>query len=250
MSGTYWFDRERIKEMVRQGLEDGLDEVADDLASEARRRAPIRKVFKEAKGFRAKTRGLTEDEKALAITRAVRYYSDVQPDDFKKRRAVAHIRYYARVRLPSNKSANTLANSKGLRYLGVIRKGRFSSPSGAAKSRMGGYEPAPAVAAAMTSRGRYEVRSGRAIHLSASETGHSIRVQAGGALKASIENEGVRETAHGVEATVAANIRYAKYVEFPTIRTKAQPFLLPAMQDQRGKATQTVAAAIRSRLGG
>jgi hypothetical protein len=75
-------------------------------------------------------------------------------------------------------------------------------------------------------------------------------VQIGGALKASIGNEGVVQTANGLKVTVSAAIRYAKYVEFPTIRTAAQPFLLPALHAERGRLPREMAAAIRKQLGG
>jgi len=250
MSGTYWFDKGRVKEAVRSGVESGLDEIAERVASEARRRAPIRKVFKERKGFRRKFRTLTPAEKNLAIKRAQHYYTAVKPNEFKMRRAVAHVRYYAKVQLPRRGSANSLAASRSQRVLGYERGGRFTSTSGATRNRSGGYEPGETLGKALTSRGKYEVRSGRAIHMAASATGAQTRVQVGGALKASIGNEGVTETPDGMKATIAAAIRYAKFVEFPTIHNAAQPFLLPALHGERERLPRTLAAHIKRSLGG
>jgi hypothetical protein len=248
---TYWFDGDRIRELVRRGLEDALDEVADEVAAEAKRRAPIRKVFKEPKGFRRKFRDPTGAELSQATARASAYYG-VNPGYLVGRKSPrSPVEFYeARVQVPRRGSNNAISVSRKARVLGTIKKGRFKSESGAFRLRGGGYEPGPEMKRAMTAQGRYEVRSGRAIHLSPSSEGHSVRVQVGGALKASIENEGVRETPTGSEAVVTAGIRYAKYVEFPTRRTAAQPFLLPALQDQRAKLPKAVADAIRKNLGG
>lgn len=248
MSATYWFDAASVMERVRAGLEDGLDEAAERIAANARQRAPIRKVFREARSLRARTRMLTASEKEIATRLANSYYGS-RGMEFQRRRAVAHIAHYATVRLPTRKSANTLANSRADRNLGTITGGRFSSTSGA--SRLGrGFEPGSAVKPKLTSRGLYEVRSGRAIHMAAIGRGNAKRVQIGGALKASIGVGAVRETAGGVEVTVAARIRYAKFVEFPTIHNRAQPFLLPALKDEQRTFTKDVASSIRRSLGG
>ena len=248
MSGTYFFNKAFILDRVRMGLEDALDDVGERVAADARRRAPIRKVFKEKPGFRRKFRALTDAERAQAIDRANAYYG-ARGQEFKRRRAVAHIRFYAKVQVPRRGSMNSVGNSMGLRQLGIEKGGKFTSASGA--SRLGrGFEPGPEQGAAMTAQGKYEVRSGRAVHREASEMGTHTRVQIGGALKASIGSEGVTETDSGVKVRVTAGIRYAKFVEFPTIRTSAQPFLLPALHGARARLPRDVATAIKKSIGG
>lgn len=248
MAGTAFLNKGLILHAVRDGLREGLDEAGDVVAAEARRRAPIRKVFRERKGFRRKYRPLTDAERKQAIDRAEKFYSN---DEFRRRRAVAHLRYYARVQLPRRGSANSLAASRSTRILGRIVGGRFQSTSGAFPNRKGGFEPGTTLRPKLTSRGAYEVRSGRAIHYEATNTaGTHSRVQVGGALKASIENEGVSQTPTGMKSRVVAAIDYAKFVEFPTIRTAAQPFLLPALHQERGHLTRRLAAAIRKNIGG
>jgi HK97 gp10 family phage protein len=255
MTATWYFNRELVKDMIRTAMEDAVDETADHVAAEARRRAPIRKVFKERTGYRPKLRALTDAEKSLAIARAEHYYTQVKPNDFKRRRAVAHIKFYAQVASQRPGSANALSRSRDLRHLGNIKGGKFTSQTGATRNyssnqKQAGFNPGPEAAAAMTSAGLGGVRSGRAIHYEASAGGAHKRVQVGGALKASIENEGVVEVENGVKATVAANIRYAKFVEFPTVRTRAQPFLLPALQQEREAFKSRLASEIRKNLGG
>ena len=252
MSASYWFDGAAVLSRVQAALEDALDEAAERVAADARQRAPIRKVFKEKASFRFRTRELTSTERHIAIRLAQDYYKGIgAPGDAtaerKRRRAVSHIRYTARVQLPSRKSMNTMAHSAADRRLGVVKAGRFTSDTGARRiwSRSGtGYEPGEAAKARLTSRGLYEVRSGRAVH-----TGPGGRVQIGGALKASIGVGTVHETARGVETEVKAAIRYAKYVEFPTVHNRAQPFLLPALKDEQRTFVASVAASIRRSLG-
>jgi len=246
--GSAFLNIAAIKGAIHVAEEMTLDEIGDAIAGDARRRAPIRKVFKEKKGYRRKYRNLTPTEKALATQRANNYYGHIAPDEFKRRRAVAHIANYARVQIARPSSANTLSRTRELRLLGTETSGRFTSTSGASRLRSGGFEPGPDAAKAMTTRGRYETRTGRAIHMQETTKGTQVRV--GGALKASIESDGAVQSGHGMKVTVAARIRYAKFVEFPTVRTASQPFLLPAMQGQRSRLTSVFASNLRKTLGG
>jgi HK97 gp10 family phage protein len=56
------------------------------------------------------------------------------------------------------------------------------------------------------------------------------RATFGGTLRKSIKIQRVKRTGFKVHRRVKAGAPYAKYVEFPTVRTKAQPFLLPAFK--------------------
>ena len=244
------FNIPAILSKVRAAEVEALETVSTIIAADARRRAPIRKVFKEKRGFRRRYRDLTPGEKMLAIKRATAYYGN---GSFEGRRAVAHIRNYAKVQLARKDSANTLRRSGRLRVLGIQRGQQFFPRNDAARvvSRSrgtSGFE-SPSLNPLLTSRGRSEVRTGAAIHRQPLPGGGS-RVQIGGALKASIEAEGAIPTGNGMEERVTAGIRYAKFVEFPTIRTSAQPFLLPALQDSRQRLVKTMASEVRKALGG
>lgn len=229
---------------VQSAEEAALDEVADFIAEDARSRAPIRKVFKEAKGFRRKFRPLTSPEKALAIKRAVAYYG---PGTFKARAVAANIANYGRAELRRPGSANALVRSRTLRHLGTISGGRFSARVDAVRFGRG-YQSA-SLHPLLTARGRYEVSSGRAIHHAVTDAG-DVRVQIGGALKASIGQEGVVVQGDGATVDISARIRYAKFVEFPTTHNAAQPFLLPALHDSRARLRSALARELRSKLGG
>ncbi len=253
MPGSAFLNIPLIMARINGAAEETLDTIGDLIAADARYRAPIRKAFKEKAGYKRKFRDLTPSEKSQATNRANNYYTHIQPDEFKRRRAVSHIQNYARVQIRRPSSANTIANSKTLRHLGVESRGRFTSTTGAtrvysAKTGKLGFNPGPVASEAMTSRGRSEARSGASIHRAEGSSGTNIQI--GGALKASIESSGAIQTGMGWVVTVGAYIRYAKYVEFPTVRTASQPFLLPALHDQRQKLKQTFSANLRKAFGG
>lgn len=235
---------QRVLAAVQQAEAEALEEVADFVVRDAKARAPIRKVFKEGRGFRRKFRPLTGAERNLAIRRALAYYGPT----FKGRAVVAHIQHYARAELRRPGSANALARSRTLRVLGTERGGRFSPRVDAARVRGGGFRSA-SLEPLLTSRGKYEVRSGRAIHREVLASG-ATQVQVGGRLKASIGSEGVVQQGNKSTIQVSARVRYAKYVEFPTTHNAAQPFLLPALHDSRARLRSTLARALRNRLGG
>ncbi len=246
------FNIPAILKAVRQAEIEALEQVSSFVVADARRRAPIRKVFKERKGFRRKFRELTPNEKLLAIKRATAYYG---AQSFKARQVTAHIRNYAKVQVPRQNSNNSLNRSRRLRVLGVVEpnRGTFVPRTDARQvvnRRTGtiGFN-SPSLNPLLTSRGRYEVRSGRAIHRVALPGGGS-RVEIGGKLKASIDSEGAIVTGEGATERITAAIGYAKYVEFPTVRTHAQPFLLPALQDSRQRLVKTMSDEVRKALGG
>jgi hypothetical protein len=229
---------------VEAAEEAALEEVAAYVVANARARAPIRKVFREGKGFRRRFRPLTPLERNLAIRRAQAYSGY---NDFQRRRSVAYLRNYARAEIPRRGSANSLASSRTLRNLGTERGTAFKPRFDAARSG-GGFSSA-SLGPLLTARGKYEVRSGRAIHREVLASGAS-RVTIGGALKASIESEGVVSTGQGTTVNVTAGIRYAKFVEFPTTHNAAQPFLLPALHDARSRLRQALASEVRKAFGG
>jgi HK97 gp10 family phage protein len=245
------FNIPAILARVRQAEAEALEQVSLAIVADARQRAPIRRVFKERPGFRRKFRPLTGAEKVLAIKRANAYYGT---GTFEARRAVAHIRNYAKAQVPRHGSTNAPRASRTNRLLGSLRGNRFTARTDATRvvSRRTGavsYE-SKSLNPLLTARGRSEVRSGAAIHIAPTAQGGGSRVEIGGALKASIEAEGAIETGKGMEDRVTAGIRYAKFVEFPTIRTHAQPFLLPALHQNRQNLVKTMAAEVRKALGG
>ena len=238
------FNTPAILAAVRAAEVAALEEVAAFVVRDAKARAPVRKVFKEGGGFRRKFRRLTSPEKALAIRRVMAYgaYSD-----FQKRRVASHITHYGRAEIRRPGSANSLARSRQLRVLGFSRGGQFTPRVDAVRSGRG-YLSA-SLEPLLSSRGKYEVKSGRGIFNQVTDAGERTRVQVGGRLKASIADEGVTQTDAGATVKVAARVRYAKFVEFPTTHNAAQPFLLPALHGARGRLRNALARELRERLG-
>jgi hypothetical protein len=239
-----WLDVDRIKQIVRSGSEHGLSSLAHDIAADAKRRAPIRKVFRQkVRRFRP----LTTEEKTIAVQRAIRYYTEVVPNPRALHMAVAHIMTTARVELPVRGSPNALVRSRRKRLLGYETPTGFRGKYGATKT-LRGYRPGPGIWAQMTRHAKSEVVRGKSILKTPMARGRT-KVQMGGRLKASIHAEEVRIEGAKTIARVAASVYYAKFVEFPTIRTAAQPFLRPAMMSAKHRAVAVVADAVRERIG-
>lgn len=94
---------------------------------------------------------------------------------------------------------------------------------------------------ALTARGRYELKAGRANFTSAGGT------TLGGRLRGEIhtvpaESGGTRWTARVVSPTP-----YAKYVEFGTRHSRAQPYLRPALAQVRSSFRSRMRAAVGGR---
>lgn len=69
----------------------------------------------------------------------------------------------------------------------------------------------------------------------------------GGELQKSIEAiEAVQDGEHHWTARVVARAPYARFVEFPTVRTEAQPFLRPAVEESRETFVRNVSASVQA----
>jgi hypothetical protein len=90
----------------------------------------------------------------------------------------------------------------------------------------------------LSSRGRYEFRSERAIHternlfLEGSRVRRVARTTLGGRLRSEIRTTLVRLASQGgvSETRLESPTEYAGYVEYPTSRTAAQPYMRPARE--------------------
>lgn len=92
---------------------------------------------------------------------------------------------------------------------------------------------------ALTARGRWELKSGRA-HF----TGSSGRVTLGGRLRGEIHVDPAEGGPMWV-AKVVSPTPYAKYVEFGTRRSRAQPYLRPALSQVRESFRARMRSAAR-----
>lgn len=92
----------------------------------------------------------------------------------------------------------------------------------------------------LTSRGRWELKSGRANFNSPSG-----RVTLGGRLRGEIHDDPASGPGPFWVAKVVSPTRYAKYVEFGTRRSRAQPYLRPALSQVRESFRKRMQAAAR-----
>ena len=98
----------------------------------------------------------------------------------------------------------------------------------------------------LTSRGRYEVESGRANF----KSGRGEEERVGGRLRGSIVIVKPAPTERGVMGYVqagGAEAYYARFQEFGTRHNRAQPFLRPALYESRKVLVQRVSGALRGR---
>lgn len=92
----------------------------------------------------------------------------------------------------------------------------------------------------LTARGRWELKSGRASFRS--PTG---RTTLGGRLRGEIHADPAEGGGPTWVAKVVSPTRYAKYVEFGTRRSRAQPYLRPALSQVRESFRARMTAAAR-----
>jgi HK97 gp10 family phage protein len=71
----------------------------------------------------------------------------------------------------------------------------------------------------------------------------SLASKKGGGLRDGVESLGVSNDDGVILGTVISKAPYSKYVEFPTRRTAAQPFLLPAFKVARSRLKANIKAA-------
>jgi len=97
----------------------------------------------------------------------------------------------------------------------------------------------PSSAPKLTSRGRYELRTGRANFRSSRGT------TLGGRLRGEIHVQPAEGGGTRWVTAVVSPTRYAKYVEFGTRHNRAQPYLRPALNEVRESFRDRMAAAVR-----
>ena len=81
-------------------------------------------------------------------------------------------------------------------------------------------------------------------------TTSALLVEGDAKLRAPVDTGNLRSSLnHKVEtdrATIGTNVEYAPFVEFSTSRTPAQPFLEPALRENKGKIQKIFAEHIRN----
>lgn len=181
------FSAEAVWNRIAPRIVSNLNATAEEAGEIARKRAPVRKVFKGSVG-RATTQSGIEAQAEAQLRRDLGLGAGP-----------------VRVQRGSASPVHSIMKYRELASSGRLRPG----------------------APELTSRGRYELRTGRA-----NFTGPGGSTL-GGRLRGEIhvvpaEGRGPRWVAKVVSPT-----RYAKYVEFGTRHSRAQPYLRPALSQVR-----------------
>lgn len=264
-----------IRETIEYACSAGVNEVASRAHQQALKDVPVRKVFRYGRGPRTGERVQgRQDTRPLSIQEALAEAGTRRklglPSAFEetasgRRRlgsqplvqtALFPGNYRTRDRANSNDSRSlerrqafsiagrnrlvTLSQSNVLTSRGIVRT--IQVPEITEKSREAESD--------LSARGRYELkrRKNSAIVKLPGEQGKTL----GGALRKSLMLVDARPGGKLIKATISAGneeVTYAKYVEFGTRRSRAQPFLRPALAQAREELMETVMANLRS-LGG
>ena len=213
------FSAEEVWARISPRLEAAVTDTLLAATEAAREKAPVRKVFKGSVGHAS----LQSVEEA-ASEAAVRSHIGLAPGPVRTQRTPA-----ARVHRfgPRRLLVRPAFDPKVKRFR--ASSGQFA-PRGTNKLLFN---------TPLTSRGRYELKTGRA---NITTGGKSYL---GGRLRSEITHEPV-SGADGIwTGAVLSPTPYAKYVEFGTRYSRAQPYLRPALAEQRAAFRSRIAAAMR-----
>lgn len=247
---------------IRAAEARALEDLGAIIAKDAKQRAPVRKLEKQGRRRRRIVSLNSPEGRAM-----VRAYSRIgNPTDlaavaFKNRGLPVKINRKGTHNSPLRlgNMANVKTSDYKRQLLGKPTIFRARRTLGAkAQTRtvhhrvQHGFELNEASMEGLSARGRYEVRSGRAVQLSPIGTKAGggfvevgLRVEIGGALRKSINSSGAVAHDHGMKVDIAADVPYARYVEFPTSHNAAQPFLLPALKGAKRIVKRTFEGALK-----
>jgi hypothetical protein len=243
--GSYNLDGwESAVARIREQAYEGALETARQVQSDAVHRAPVRKAFKGGKraktsdirAFEMKVRGggrLTGGEIKEAAALLGINVSDSQVA------ALGHGQLGH-----GGSAANRGSSSAGMaaRQRLRVRRDRFGQrvlgsqvirnlPSGKVRvegnQRRRAFSVGKSVSGRLSGRAKYDIKRGRGVILLGGG-----QAQYGGYLRKHIH---VVEDYENHRVSVRSEAPYSRYVEFPTSRTAAQPYLLPAFKAARGR---------------
>lgn len=226
--GTYDFDAEGLYRRVYEAVDTRLEAMGGEIVRDAKNRCPVRKekgdrrrghrvVFLPGQAYRFGNATLTAREIAVAADRLG-----------------INLGKSARARQRAGKGELELVTRRPRRRIPVREKLniRYSDPAKKVRKINIRY---------LTNKeqSKYD-RQVNAI---------TSFEKTGGALRASIQvyrssGNGTRIT-YTISAGDDDQVDYARYVEFPTSRTAAQPFMLPALKSMQGRFQRRIAGALR-----
>ncbi len=198
------FNVEGFYERIKAAEKGALDQVAIDIVQRARAKAPVRKIYEDK---RPRSRAASPELVAAAVRAVQNNRSLSQRQRTEALYLLQHRPQEARITRRRQGSINT----NQLRSLSKINE------------------------AALSARGRYELRTQRAF---SDVTGEAPtrktepgEITIGGRLKRSIIQSKITREGGRLTIRVGPTVPYALFVEFPTRHNAAQPFLLPALKE-------------------
>jgi hypothetical protein len=260
MSGQFTLNWKVGVARIQFKVGDGIDLTLREIEADAIKRAPIRKAYK--RGKRATAQDLASFKMKL------KGGSSLSGGEIMEAASLLGIQLHesqlavVRSEGRGSKGLNSPYNKTGM-ALREVRPRPLFSKSG---ERQGGYESYKrrtgpgrswtSAAKLMTSQARYDIRTSttgtrggnpslkhgpnRGINLPRNRGRGVIplgggRYQYGGFLRKNIEAIEATQQGAVLSGKVVSKAPYSRYVEFPTSRTKAQPFLLPALKRARSR---------------
>lgn len=211
---TDWFNVAAIDAAVLRAGARALDLAGHRIASRAQELAPVRKVFAgQDKGYRVRVKTIDEIE----ADRAQRKALGLGPER-------THIRPPTIVthRAPQLLSQRTVVRSD--KYTGKTVQPHLALPGAQAR---------------LDRRGRYELKTGRAVHGD----------QLGGHLRDQIHSTAPEIDGRIIRVKVVSPAPYSKFQEFGTAHNPAHPYLRPAAHENkdsiRGDVAREIIAEVR-----
>lgn len=233
----------RVELAVYEALDTAVENTVEYGKSVAKRLAPVRKVTGDS--TKPKVRNLSASE-----------INDL-PAQVRKGLNPVTGRSLRTGKLPRTTTRRGSASlfrpgTRAFRFGEAARDVEFDRVTGAPRLRDAEFEKS------LTSRGSYEFRSGRALHTESSllidrkgRVRKVSRTTLGGRLRSEIRTRlvSLADATGKAELRLESPTEYAGYVEFPTSRTAAQPYMRPAREAMKLRLRSNVVNELQ-RIGG
>jgi hypothetical protein len=257
-----WSPNNEVVDALRAAVESAVIQTAENIETTAKSLAPVRRVSKSEKSSRRRIGSARAAE--LSSGFAAKGLSFGGTANFRKRSFSVSENAWTR---PLKERKSALAASESSRSFtirsamvsGKLRVEAGELPKGLLYTGRREMEQAQSAVAGGLHRGFTPkendwVRTSAGRTPSARVTGRTtdtkgittFTMSVGGYLKAHIKAGNPKWSGNRITVTITSHAPYSRYVEFPTRRTKAQPFLMPALKQSRSAFLR----AIRGKIGG
>lgn len=229
-----------IKRRLHEAIEHSINAAGNEIYIDAVRRAPVRKVFKGANhhGGRNQIRAVTKADVNFAGASSVGKQLASKGSAFTTtRRSKIHAENpFSRAFHPDFLKARAEA-IRG--RLGEVPNAREVFVSSTGTFDLANVQGEKAKDKALSTRGRYELNSGRAVFSTTGsfdrQSSREGRISLGGRLRKEITITPLKRSGSHMSVSVVSPTPYAKYVEFGTRYAAAQPYMRPALAKVHAK---------------